>query len=403
MLKNSRKFNLFDRWRGAFGRWARLAQWLNTVAQALNRAHSISPLCSLEIGPDGGLEHDFDERAMLRFVRAADLEPLRVAAADSSAPDKAAADYVCDGTDDQEEINAALAAISSGGMVYLYNGNYSTSDIIKIVSSCTIEGASTAGTIISPSKAVSVAINSSTVHVEAISFLKFTITKNGANSFSTGMQIFGCKSFSVGQCTVTYCSTFGIYCGTGHGSPSVSIKQCTVSYNGDNIYVYSDGMCTIANTTASNSTTGGGITIGSTQRTPVLLSKCTASSNTSHGIISAAGSEFHGSAFACVASSNGTFGMHVAIAHECTASSNTSYGIATDAAYGCTAASNGTQDLQAKYAVGCTATNRLVADDADLPAYSGSFSVVTGVDFVNSTVTTATITVAANGRITNVV
>jgi hypothetical protein len=69
MLRNSRKFNLFDRWRGAFGRWANLAAWLNTVAQALNRAHSLSPLCSLEIGPDGGLEHDFDEAAMLRLAR----------------------------------------------------------------------------------------------------------------------------------------------------------------------------------------------------------------------------------------------------------------------------------------------------------------------------------------------
>ncbi len=84
MLRNSRKFNLFDRWRGAFGRWATLAKWLNTVAQALNRAHSLSPLSSLEIGPDGGLEHDFDESALLRIVRAADPEPFRITLEDST-------------------------------------------------------------------------------------------------------------------------------------------------------------------------------------------------------------------------------------------------------------------------------------------------------------------------------
>lgn len=68
-VMNSRQFSLYDRWRGAFGRWMRLAKWLNTVARALNRAHSLSPFCSLQIGPDGGLEHDMNEKAMLRASR----------------------------------------------------------------------------------------------------------------------------------------------------------------------------------------------------------------------------------------------------------------------------------------------------------------------------------------------
>ena len=43
----------------------------------------------------------------------------------SSAEDKAAADFVCDGTDDQDEINAALAALGGEpGTVHLCAGNY---------------------------------------------------------------------------------------------------------------------------------------------------------------------------------------------------------------------------------------------------------------------------------------
>jgi hypothetical protein len=331
------------------------------------------------------------------------LPVLRVATNDSSAGDKATADYICDGTDDQEEINAALAAISIGGMVYLYNGNYSISDSIQIVASCSIEGASQSGVVIVPSKSVNRAINSFAARVESISVFKLTITKSGANVFAYGMLIFGCKHLSVGECTISYSSILGLYAGTGHGSPGVQVKSCNISYNAANIYIYSDGMCTIANTTASNATSEGGITIGGTTRTPALIVKCTASDNAGHGISTQAGTEFHGSAFACVANSNGTFGIGVGIAHQCTANSNGGPGIGADAAYGCSAASNGGNDIGAKYAVACAATSRLITDDVDAPVYSGSFSVVTAVDFIAQSVTTKTITVAANGRITNVV
>jgi parallel beta-helix repeat protein len=47
-----------------------------------------------------------------------------VAAADSSAEDKAAATYVCDGTNDEVEIEAAINATADGGTVTVYAGNY---------------------------------------------------------------------------------------------------------------------------------------------------------------------------------------------------------------------------------------------------------------------------------------
>jgi hypothetical protein len=50
---------------------------------------------------------------------------LVVAAADAAAPSKAAADYLCDGDGDQEEINAAIAALPpAGGTVSLTEGTF---------------------------------------------------------------------------------------------------------------------------------------------------------------------------------------------------------------------------------------------------------------------------------------
>jgi hypothetical protein len=53
------------------------------------------------------------------------LSTIFVAANDSSAADKAMADYVCDGTDDQSEINDAIADVAAGGKVQLASGSYS--------------------------------------------------------------------------------------------------------------------------------------------------------------------------------------------------------------------------------------------------------------------------------------
>lgn len=57
-----------------------------------------------------------------------------VAASNASAASKAAAAYVCDGTDDQIEINAALAALSSyGGSVVLSEGTFNCSAFVDVI------------------------------------------------------------------------------------------------------------------------------------------------------------------------------------------------------------------------------------------------------------------------------
>ncbi len=85
---------------------------------------------------DGMLFYDQDTDQMLTFTsgkwKADGVEAVLVAANDSSAADKASADYIADGTDDQVEINNALTSASPGGSgrktgkVYLFAGTYTT-------------------------------------------------------------------------------------------------------------------------------------------------------------------------------------------------------------------------------------------------------------------------------------
>jgi hypothetical protein len=64
-----------------------------------------------------------------------------VAASDSSAADKAAAAYVCDGVNDHVEIQAALNALpSSGGVVLLKSGTYNCAGIIAPKAGSTLMG-----------------------------------------------------------------------------------------------------------------------------------------------------------------------------------------------------------------------------------------------------------------------
>ncbi|OHB61519.1 MAG: hypothetical protein A2167_02745 [Planctomycetes bacterium RBG_13_46_10] len=69
-----------------------------------------------------------------------------VAAADSTDRHKLQADYVCDGTADDIEINASLSQVKAagGGSVFLSSGSYTLADTIKIPSDVTLAGEGTA-------------------------------------------------------------------------------------------------------------------------------------------------------------------------------------------------------------------------------------------------------------------
>ncbi len=86
-----------------------------------------------------------DSRAGHNFVlpcRGGSSASAVVAATDSTDKHKSQADYVCDGTADDVEINAALSQVASagGGMVFLAAGSYTLADTIRIPSDVTLAG-----------------------------------------------------------------------------------------------------------------------------------------------------------------------------------------------------------------------------------------------------------------------
>ncbi len=79
---------------------------------------------------------------LVPIVGALDTTPTTiVAASDSSAADKASANYVCDGVNDHVKIQAALNALpSSGGVVLLTSGTYNCAGIIAPKAGSTLKG-----------------------------------------------------------------------------------------------------------------------------------------------------------------------------------------------------------------------------------------------------------------------
>ncbi|BBL67622.1 hypothetical protein MchiMG62_08030 [Methanoculleus chikugoensis] len=65
---------------------------------------------------------------------------LTVAASDSTELSKNQADYVCDGVDDQAEIQAALAALPEGGNVVLSDGTFNCAGVIAPPAGTTLSG-----------------------------------------------------------------------------------------------------------------------------------------------------------------------------------------------------------------------------------------------------------------------
>ncbi|MDD1676942.1 MAG: GPI anchored serine-threonine rich family protein [Methanomicrobiales archaeon] len=71
-----------------------------------------------------------------------------VAAKDSSSTWKAQAKYICDGVNDQVEINAALSALPSGGTVILASGKFNLASPVRPKSHTTLEGQGKDATIL---------------------------------------------------------------------------------------------------------------------------------------------------------------------------------------------------------------------------------------------------------------
>lgn len=81
----------------------------------------------------------FGDRSRYDFQRIVRTATFVVAANDSLSSSKAQADYVCDGVDDDAEIQAALDALpDAGGEVFCCAGSYSIPDTVEIPSNTTL-------------------------------------------------------------------------------------------------------------------------------------------------------------------------------------------------------------------------------------------------------------------------
>ncbi len=110
--------------------------------------------------------HLIGDTASQNIVRTATLV---VAANDASTASKVQADYVCDGVEDDVQIQLALDALpSGGGTVQLLEGTYETSGFIKPPSYSTLKGQGSNSTIINLASHGLVVSDVSHVRVEGI-------------------------------------------------------------------------------------------------------------------------------------------------------------------------------------------------------------------------------------------
>ena len=65
---------------------------------------------------------------------------FRIAASDAYTWEKNIADYICTGTNDEVEIQAAVDRLTQGGMILLSSGTFVVSDTIALDSDCTLAG-----------------------------------------------------------------------------------------------------------------------------------------------------------------------------------------------------------------------------------------------------------------------
>ena len=128
---------------------AKLSNGAVTEAKLANGAVTTQKLA------DGGttmdkLAPDVKAAIQARGTSSAQSATLVVAASNSSAKAKAAADYVCDGTSDQTEINRAISALpATGGKIILLEGTYNLSGTVTVnKAKVMLEGAGMGATVL---------------------------------------------------------------------------------------------------------------------------------------------------------------------------------------------------------------------------------------------------------------
>lgn len=197
---------------------------------------------------------EFCLRSTLNCTGAGTNEIITVAADDSSADAKAAADYVADGTSDQTEINAALTA-AAGGRVVLLAGTYVADGTIFVPNDTTLSGEGNGSVIEVDNIDVSDNLIENTDTTTGTGVVIRDLKLDGRNDLNTAGNQYGIYFTNMGESTTD--------------RPGATVETVTiVRFRGGGVVLGSSDNSIIANSTL-NSQTSRGIIInaGSTNNT----------------------------------------------------------------------------------------------------------------------------------------
>lgn len=185
----------------------------------------------------------------------------------SNSQDKTNADYFCDGTADEVQINAAIAALpaSVGGTVLLLEGTYTVAATITLASNTTLAGCGY-GTLVQAAGGVTVVTGSSKSGV-TIKNIQFVHTSGGAGHLVTwttvtNSMITNCFFTNAAQQAInlsTACDNNVIADNHIVGSTNIAISLWTADNNtvvGNNVSTGAEGISlgggSIGNTVSGN-------------------------------------------------------------------------------------------------------------------------------------------------------
>jgi len=150
------------------------------------------------------------------------------------------ADYTCDGTDDNVEIQAAIDALTKGGTVELSDGTFRIGDTIRIKGGLTIRGQGQYGTEMVAKQGLNKDMLSYSESTNQYFFQMINLTMSGGNNFTTpntvGRGLVANNKLNDGyitKCFIRYFPQNAVYLGTGWGWVlDASVIEYNAKYGG---------------------------------------------------------------------------------------------------------------------------------------------------------------------------
>ena len=151
-------------------------------------------------------------RKLIPLMRAADTPTLLVSASDAG--DRSRADFVCDGVDDNIEIQAAIDTLpTGGGKIVLSEGTFTIAATIVPTNNLVLEGMGESTTIIAANNLDDNIIGTLAAgNLSNARFRSFRIDGNRNNNASgSGFFLFGARFCTIEYVTIETCDDHGIH------------------------------------------------------------------------------------------------------------------------------------------------------------------------------------------------